>query len=72
MSCSLTQPRSKVQECIPLYDAVITEAVNNAYSAKAKAGADPSCKSLFRVAENVAKAFGYTEKNSRLQLVYTS
>ena len=54
MSCILTQPRSRVQERIPLSDAVITEAVNDAYSAKAKAGADPTCKNLavFRVADS--------------------
>ena len=54
MSCSLmlTQPRSEAQERIHLSDAVITEAANNAYSAKAKAGADPTCKSLFRVADS--------------------
>ena len=51
MPCSLTQPRSEAQERIPLSDAVITD-VNNAYSAKAKAGADLTCKSLFRVADS--------------------
>ena len=80
MPCSLTQPRSEAQERIPLSDAVITEAVNNAYSAKAKAGADPTCKSLFRVADshNVIelinkrrklKLSGTPKKDSRLQLV---
>ena len=46
MSCCLTQPQSKAQERLPLSDAGITEAVNDAYSAKAKAGADPTCKRL--------------------------
>lgn len=47
VSCSFTQPPSEAQEWIPLSDAVITEAIDNAYSAKAKASVDPA-------------SFGYT------------